>query len=444
MKARLRSTTKLITLVLLCVGFLSAIPQRSVQAAGLTPSKLLDEVYFAITSQGAVVNWKGELDPFFNVWVSGGSENLTVIAAVVGLFREQPSAVMPNSNVTYVNWLTQFLGSQTGQISPATPPRLRYFKNSELFSNIYDAPVVTAVLAVRYWAGVNNNPVLADYARRYLRASWAVYGLAAGSGPVRDHVVEGYNPPFFDDVTLRADGTYLYDGPFIALGGARSFYSHSLADDKQPLFGRASAWGITRTNENGSQKRLLDLLAQRWNLLQQQPEYFYAVTTTDQTDLKALANTGVKSSTFLQWILDIRTSVTYRIVAWTGVRASLMEYNPNGLTPNIYGIAYYAENQTSYFLYPWTEANGGGLPPGSTRMDSNRWWATNSPGKFVIDPGGQIRWTHPVKEVSIPIPSTAPLYHIVLSQNAPPYNEVTPPTNFPPPRPPEIDRPRNP
>jgi hypothetical protein len=123
MKARPRSNRTLIALLLFLATLLTEFPQPSVHAAGLTPGKLLDEVYYSMTNQGSVVNWKRELDPSFNVWVNSGSENLTVIAAVVGLFRESPSAVMPNSNVTFVNWLTEFLGSQTGQIGPADPPR---------------------------------------------------------------------------------------------------------------------------------------------------------------------------------------------------------------------------------------------------------------------------------------------------------------------------------
>lgn len=441
-----------------------------------TPSDLEVELKAAIdnldtpTVTVCGTQWTGFLDPTFRSWGVGGSLNLPVVSAAVGLYRT-PYAIMLNNptnyQITYVDWWITFLSSQTGQPVPNPPPTsrpiLRYFKGTEQFSNIYDASVVTSVIAVRYWTVLNlNSPQLGsvranqliDFSQRYLRANWAIYGMAAGTGPAWTYDLPGrawmqnprpqptppgtmpaanteYNP--FDP--RRRTGGYLYSGHFLALAGARSKLSHWHADDKFPLFDRAIEYTPAQSNENPAQKDILVLLQQKWPALQaRRPgENLYGLTATDRQNINTLVQNGSNASSFLPWLTDIRTATTYRIIGWDGFRASSMAVNTNGNDPNMYGISYRASDQTATFLYPWSDRNGAGAY-GWCRLDPGLMTASNEPGTA----------NHPMMTVSMALPTTTPQFHLVLSQNAPPYLESTPPPSFPPREPPVIDWPRNP
>lgn len=123
--------------------------------------------------------WIERNDPSFSAWENGGSYNLPVVAAAVGLYRFR-NGIMAVKNptagsykITYVNWWIWYLASQTGRdpkaylpdpfVPPPARPNLPYFKGSELLSNLYDAPVVTSIVAVHYWAHrYQNNPAVVD------------------------------------------------------------------------------------------------------------------------------------------------------------------------------------------------------------------------------------------------------------------------------------------
>lgn len=414
--------------------------------AGMTPGKLLKELRWAIEkSPTTEVNWRNHLDPTFNSWRIGASHNLPVVAAGVGLFRAE-SVNMPGTNVSYVAWWTKFLAAQTGQLHAPDPAKLRYFHSGEPFSNTYDAPVVTTVVAVRYWAQRSGNAELVELARRYLRATWAVYALSAGDGPADLYHLDGRAPmppgavdpaphTEYDPLSpIRTDGTHRFGGNFLALAGARSTLVHWVGDDRMPLFARAIERTPYRTNENADQTNVLVLVQSRWSQLASRPaENVYALTATDRSNISTLISSGSNAPTFMPWLAGIRTARTFRVLGWAGFRASIMEGNPNGINPSMYGVAYNSSNNVAYFLYPWTDRNGGGAE-GWARLEPGVARASNYPGTD----------NHPPMEVSMTLPTTNPLFHLVLSQNDEPYFETSPTNEFPPRDPWVVDFPKNP
>jgi hypothetical protein len=456
MRNKRRQLRFLLTSTVVLLAAVALSPAALAGCGGRTPGDLEIELKAAVqnpnSNNGTVMTWwRTCLEPDFLPWsdvvgVGGGSNNLPVVSAAIGLYRE-PNAKMRNadgttSTTTYVTWWGTFLGAQLGDVAPPQP-NLRYFKGIEPFSNTYDGPVVTSVIAARYWAQRNNNAQLADYARRYLRANWAVYGLAAGTGPTDLYFLDGRTPTSSPSATpapnteyspwspIRPNGGYRYGGHFLALAGARSTLGHWSADDRFPLFDRAIQYVPNPTNENPPQKDVLVLLESLWPA--GQTENLYGLGATDRSALNTLLQNGTNANTFLSWLTKIRIVRTFRILGWPGFRASSMEGNPNSNTPCMYGVSYRASDRLASFLFPWTDRNGGGAE-GWARLEMGRLVASNEPGTA----------NHPVLIVSLTLPTTQPQFHVVLSKNAEPYLEGTPPTNFPPRDPPEIDVPRNP
>lgn len=230
--------------------------------------------------------WHVNNDPSFRSWGTGGSMNLPVLTAAVGLFRSGPNVnldyttsltAVPGQNgyqITYVNWWIYYLSSQVGE-NPATylptvtdranpnyfvpPParaNLQYFKGTEEFSDIYDTSNVVAVIAVRYWVHTRGDQIPANKADalkrltlKFLQANWALYGMAAGErpahryamgwkaddsgNPLRDNqgnLIEARIPMTpvtttdtqYDPTAPYKNGRLIYDGHFVALAGGRS------------------------------------------------------------------------------------------------------------------------------------------------------------------------------------------------------------------------------
>jgi hypothetical protein len=441
------SVSQVVKYLLTLTVFLTVAAATSeVFACPRTPSQLLKDLKAAVENVAPPsTGWRTCLSPDFKEWKDGpgGSQNLAFIAAAVGLYRN-PHALMPypngtTSGITYVNWWLQLLASQTGaQPPPAGTGKLGYFRGTEVFSNIYDGPVVTTVVAVRYWAVTRGHGQLNTHARKYLRANWAVNGLAAGTGPASVYFLPGRTPsaaPLPDtqynpNAPRRNDGDYWYSGHFLALPGARSNLGHWVGDDRLPLFDRAIQHVPRRTNESFDQKELLSVLERAWT---NPDENLYALTRNDIIALNALITNGSGASNFLPWLSGIRWAKTFRIIGWPNFRASSMEGNPNGNTTCMYAVSYDGAAQRASFLFPWGDEDGdpkhGGHPEG--------WSALRSPGAMEASnyPGHTF---HPLKTVSMPLPQTAPLFHIVLSPSMEPFNEVTPPSAFPPFEPPDI------
>jgi hypothetical protein len=440
-------------------------------ACGLRPGQLMDEILAAAQqtpaalaadpnvgtrylNQNGVPKWRNCLDPDFKTWRNGGSFNLPVIAAAVGLYRE-PNRRMPwpsdgtASPNTYVQWWVKFLGPQTGAAAaPADTPRLRYFKAAEPFSNIYDGSVVTSVISVRFWAQAKSSTphaTLLDYTKRYLRAQWAVSALASGTGPAKWYVLDGRTAtssqtqvPLRDTqyspwAPLKSNGTPKYPGHFLALPGARSDLGHWTADDRAPLFDRAIAWTVSYTNEHQSQRAVLNYLNPLWPA--GATESLYGLTSGDRTFLRNIITSGAGAADVVTpgaarpWLVAIRTIKTFRLLGWAQspsgaavqFRASNMEGNPNGNTTCMYGVSYdpSTATPTASFLFPFYDRHGA-KREGRSWLEPGLMWAT-----YPAD------GVHPGGTVKLSLPTTQPLFHIVLSAEAAPFDEKAAPVFFP-------------
>jgi hypothetical protein len=433
--------------------------------------------------------WDRFIDPTFKAWKGpGGSHNLPVVTAAVGLYRF-PNAVMRKSpadyQITWVQWWVVFLASQTGESVPAgypapppDRPHLFRYKGTEAFSNIYDAAVVSTVVTVRYWAYLNGHDVLIRLTQKYLRANWALYAMAAGPTPVWRYelgpqllpngTTTSIRTPFchpsfhlngnqYDECApTRPTGGYQYNGRFIALAGSRSkLVGHWAGDDKGPLFDRAIEMvpnPLQSYELNEPQGVILNKLENKWPELQwrapQPPpvdENLYGLTRgTDLQKIKSLMqpsgpNDVTSSITYLMpWLTWVRMSTTHRILGWQGWRVSLMETNTNGNTPNMYAIAYQnpdsdATHVKATFLHPWTDANSGGSTgwcrleaPGSNGMARIHASNRNIEPQPTPPPGQKFR------EEVMYVPGSQPLFHVVLTPGNAPYLETTPPAGWPP------------
>ncbi|HEY9282668.1 MAG TPA: hypothetical protein VIP46_04350 [Pyrinomonadaceae bacterium] len=465
----------------------AAAPNAFAGCEGRQPGPLVYELKDAVLSprplSGAETYahapwWQTCLFPRFDAWVpvsqgGGGSQNLPVVAAGIGLYRTPLSFMRDNSNTTtstvkYTQWWVRYLAGQLGDLGQPSPEtHLRYFKGTESFSATYDGPVVTTVVAVRYWAQKNKTHANAEIAaaagqldglaRRYLRANWAIYGMAAGTGPTAEHEVDKRAPTLTPSPTPRPNVEYYkyapirdntfyttkelaYSGHFLALPGARYTLNHRVADDRMPLYDRAIQYTPAKTNENFPQKELLNLLQSHWGAnFGGLSENLYALTAADRADLNTLRDFGSNAARFLPWLANVRTARTFRILGWPGFRAALMNGNPNWATPCMYGVAYDGATRLASYLFPWGD-NGPGPAEGWARIEK----MGDGGMKMIASNEGSTDIRHPVKIVEMDVPRESSQFHLVLSQNAEPYLEGTAPEYFPPPEPPERDWPRNP
>jgi hypothetical protein len=441
------------------------------------PAVLLRELRHAFDSKDFLCQrkWDQRNDPVFSNWqAGGGSLNLPAITAAIGLYHF-PDAIMtwnvtrrsdPNPTryqMSYRNWWVWYLASQMGEnplnyLPQGFPPppvadssNLKFFKSSEMFSNIYDWSVVTTVIAVRYWAQTRNDTILNDLARRYLRANWAIYAMAAGKGPVWTFALGNqtdanmtpirrpsatpiahkweYNP-----AAPRKGTGYHINAPFLALAGMRSkLTGHYESDDKITLFGRAIEWQAPTNYEHKDQAAVLDWLKGEWAKLGQ-AENLYGLTQQDRDDIMTLIQSGTNASSFIPWMGNIRLAVTYRIVGWPGYRASCLEQNLNGNTPSMYGVMYTEDDPNdadpshalATFLYPWSDRGKARLR-GTCVLENGRMRANNYPGDEL----------HPPREVAMPLPTSQPSFHLLLSPGNAPQLDNTSPANWPPPAPKE-------
>jgi hypothetical protein len=470
-----------------------------------SPGELEGELTNAILGQPPTCKskWFQYNDPAFSSWSNGASLNLPVVTAAAGLYRT-PTLYMKrgiqipatNYQITYVQWWIWFLASQL-QVAPQTfevpgpegqpfvaPPdqrNLHYFGGNELFSNIYQAGVITSVVAVRSWAynhtSTSATPIagaasLITLSELYLKATWAVFGLSASDKPVSLYNVPGRsavtwpNPGVGNTIyrsdapiwhgphdNLAGDGSLIYGGHFLALAGARSrLINHWNYDDRWPLFDRAIQYTqYSRQYESVNQTAVLTNLP--WTVPSsgtQAQENLYGLTPADISTLQALMTSGNTSnvSTVLGWLagvtkdpqnnqlpFSIRTVTTYRILGWSGVRASTVEQNLDGNTPNIFGQCYRAVDlsqptkSSATFLFPWFDGHKTGTNGKCTLLQGGLMQATNG---LPASPSPT-----PPPVVSTQLPVSQPLFHVVLSKGADAYLEPKPPSNWPPPDPPD-------
>lgn len=429
------SVTRIFLLVALATLAVLTNTSRAYAADCLRdPNNLLNDLDNAINLRATIYNWPSCLDPTFNNWAIGASENKPVLSAAIGLYKLGPNALVQGGTRTYYNWWKQFLASQTGQQNPPETAALRYFKGREAMSNTYEGYVLASVLSVRYWAqtnpGQDPNGALASLARRYLRATWVIYALVAGRDDATSYWVDQFSTSTGAPVAQPLAG-FANSGPYVALAGGRSTNQHFTEGYRTALLARAIDWIPQNKRLEAIHLRpLIDSLVTKWNALGLQ-ENLYGLNATERGKLRDLIITGNGVSFFVpSWLDGIRTRKVFRLLAWpNGDRASIMEGNPNGFTVCIYGAYYKLSEKRTYFLYPWVANNvHSPVVPGWARVESNMIIASNDPGNS----------THPMKIVSAqtPLLSTR-IYQVVISPDGPPYIEGS--TGAPPPAPPHID-----
>jgi len=448
----------------LVAALLIVTGQANGSCSGRNPGELMAILKTTIqtgTAETAPIWWKDCLQPGFAAWSGGGSQNLPVVAAAIGMFDRVNTTnpafddFMQGSTKTYVQWWKEFLEAQTGVNTQPNPGQIRYFHGTEAGSNIYDSSVVSTVAVMNYWGrkyaskSGSNGTLIADRAREFLRATWVIFGHAAGQTYADEYFVgtklDDNNQPIgpervFNQYYPRKDGLQsgiiLFTGRFIALPGWRSPLAKTNADDKGPTFARAMQNIASRMNENYDQRELLNDVEGRWPALGIS-ENLYGLGSSDRTSLSTLIQDGSNASSFLSWITKIRTARTFRILGWSnGVRASVVEENANFNTPCMFAITYDPATKNATFLNTWTDANG-----------STQGWARLESGRIVAwhdddyNANGAIR--HPKMKAFIPILTSNPVFHLVLSQNTAPYLDGTPAWNYPPGLPPRTDWPLN-
>ena len=409
------------TLCIIAIALILTVQRNA--AANCDPNAQMKDLFQVLDGHPELMtsNWGTCLDPTFNSWEVGGSENMPVLSGAIGLNLNGNVAMQPGS-VTYVTWWLQYLKSQTGQQIPSQTPRLRYFQSSELTSNIYNGYAVCSVLAVRYWAWKNGNAALRDAAVKWLKVNWAIYGMSAGSGPARWFSVDQFSTSDGTPVPQPMNGqvnaslSFYSNLPYLALPGERSQWADFGDTWRGPLFGRAVAWpNFFYNREEPTQLSLLNWLQAHWT----EPSIsVYGLTNTERTNLRSLITTGSGASTFLPWLAGVRTINVFRILGWGNTdRVGIMETNKNGNTVPVFGVAFKASNSTAYFLYPWSkDVTGHGGTAGWARLEFAQATASNA----VAGYNNMGRLVHPVKVVTMPVPTNTPQFHLVLTPTAEP------------------------
>jgi hypothetical protein len=404
------------------------------------PCAMEEDLVRAMSGSPTQSNWQTKLDPSFNAWANKGSNNLPVLAAAIALWTGTPIGGQPAQN-----WWNTFMSCQIAgdTCSIALPNNVRYFNAYEILSPIYNAPTVSAVVAVHYWAVLNNpTGTLFTQTTTYLKMTSALYTLAAGTGPAHTALAYSFTPtssgpcppaPTFSATlaSLPCDtggsGGTLYDGPFLALAGGRAHSTtcaSSTGDgDREPLFVRAVQWpGVSHSTELREQEDLLDYVENHWPGSQTINAY------GNDASRRALLQNHVKGvpydpSTIAQILRGARFIREYRFLTWPGVRVTVLASNADNCgkdcTAALYALKYDASTAQSTSLYPW---------PGDIRLDITQGYgrlmpSNSAPTSVVarnIDPaqGETATCVHGDTTVSMALPAGAPLFQVVLEPNA--------------------------
>lgn len=371
------------------------------------PGELLWDLERAVSGHPTQCSWEKKLSLDFRSWARGSSNNLPVIAAAIALY-EYPAG---QKRQQIISWWMKYLNAELGiELAEGMPPVLQYYGASEVNASVYQHYNLSSVLAVRLWADQNGNKQLLGLTRQYVRVAWAMFALSASNGGVSSIHNDGEQIP---------PSPKRFRGPALALSGARSNDRWAQYWGREFLFYRAVKWPTGNSNpEPDEQTALLNSLESQFPPARS----LYGMPAGQQAELRRLVNTG-QVPLFLENMLgSIRTIRPFHIVGWDGVRASLMEGNPNRNTQPTYGMVYFtkpkaASGQELHVLYPWNKPRKG-ITEGRAKLDFTAGFmeASNEPGSKQ----------HPLKTVRIDgLPTTAPLFHLLLSPNRPPSLEGT-------------------
>ncbi len=378
------------------------------------PGRILEELLPAVRDGVELgrCNWRLELDPSFNSWRVGGSENLPVIAAAVEL-----ALAPPHRQARALAWWQTFLEAQLDGGSAQLPERLRYFKGSEPMSNVYDAPVTAAVAVARWRALQLDRPRarrVAALAERYLRATFYLYALAAADGPAATGFRNDRKQPLGN--LHRKEAGWTYTGPFVALAGARSNALHFGWDPRGPLLARALDIPFHGSSEEPPEEpsvgELLDWLESAWTPSEGAGPY--GLTADERRALRRLPSTQNLPPQLHEALGGLATITAFHIAAWDGVRVSWMERNYNSNTQTVLAVGYWRDPRwTTFgrevqFLYPWTDVRGRPRPEGIAALDEKqrRIEAVGEPGRRGVR-----------RSAHLELPSGPPAYYVVLGRD---------------------------
>ena len=340
------------------------------------PCGLLSDLHWAINGIAGSAphpNWEGHLDWTFNKWRNGSSQNLPLLSHAISLWKPAPGPTGGTATQQQkIDWWIAFFTYQLGEcpagqscfpswVSPATDPMmLKYLKGSELLSNHYDHVTTTAVATVHLWAFTNfgQSSTIASKAKKYLRATWALYTLGAGSSYAfqRQEYWDGETASTTVNCQLGSTGPF-FDGPFLALAGMRADPGAGCQDDRGPLFIRAIDWVVTRNLREGrEQKAVCDTIENKWPN-QVNRKGVYGLIPDERTMLRNHITGTLAVDAIIAMLGTSKTSANYRLLGWveggSQVRASLVETNHNFNTSAVYAVRYKAASGTAEFLYPY-------------------------------------------------------------------------------------------
>lgn len=401
-------------------------------ATATTPGEMLHELNAALRNQPETYNWRAQLDPTFNCWRVGCSQNLPVISAAVALIKAPIGTTPGGTPYNIYNWWHSFLNCQNGvscNVSPAGS--LIYFKGSEMMSNTYDWSVTAAVAAVNWWAHQNGDAAMANEARLYLRKTWVVYALAAGSSYARQYrddiddagnLVGDGTGQFTHRCQLNTGGTPFFDGPFLPLASPRSKPAAYCADNRGVLLAKAVDWPLTKNNqEHQEQANLRAYIEPNWpgNAF---GESVYALSVSERSLVRDHINNGNQVPAFLSVLNNGNTRFRVRMhfLGWPGVRVSLIEENANGNAHGpLYAAKYDRSIQEAHMLYPWRPSASSGYQKGYGRLLPTEISPTEVEASNTAD--GE---TPPLNHgglhiLRFSVPSSTPLYHVVVGPSAP-------------------------
>lgn len=375
-----------------------------------TPKTVLAELQVALET-GAPADrcaWRKHLDWGFRSW-RAGSENLPLLATAVELVSAKG-----RQRTRALRWWQTFLAAQLDGKGSHLPPNLRFFKGSETMSNIYDSSVVTVIVAVDGWlrrSDLKGSAALAAQTRRYLRATWMLYALAAGRESVATGFRNDRRHPLPD--LQRRGGQWNYLGPFVALAAARSDALHFGWDPRGPLLSRAlevpyAGPGIDGPPEEPEVAQLLTF-AERHH--EPAPANAYGLAADERRALRTLIEQGTLPSFLDDTLGGIATLVPFHFLAWPGIRVTVMERNFNRNTQAVFAVGYFLEphwtdeGREAIFLYPWNDSRAN-LTAGWARLDlkAAEVRANNAPGSS----------SHPRRTVGFDLPSSPPQYHVMV------------------------------
>lgn len=383
------------------------------------PGEMLQHLGVALGAAGMTApacTWTPALDPTYNSWAVGGSQNLPAIAAATALVTNR------NFNGTdWAAWWSTYLDAQLGlrNADATLPPNLKFFAGTEALSRTYWWTNLNAMLAVHYWARVRNAGssdaqiiALGNSAERLLRTNAYIASLTASESLSG---VRSVNSVYQNSLPKSTLGTGNYTGPFLALASGRAKWGFSVEINHAAMLGRALGLpaGSPAGREDTRQVQLVTWLVARWTPT---TSSLFGLTSGDVAALRTLIDNAVLPANLSAVLSGIATANVTHFLGWPGVRCSLIEGNTNYNTYPLPAECWYRSGPLSgarevNFLEPFQDRNK--VPQMSAFVDLvGHYMEATQQGV----PGDS---TYPATTVRMPIPSATPAFHVVLPLSAP-------------------------